>query len=218
MNHGRVHSDFTCPSCSTRCSPRSIRAGQIFVDGTLGAGGHTRALAETSRCPRDWCWRWIAIRRLGGRRAEPGRFADQDRPGQLLRTGRSAEGSRTSRRSTGSCSTWGCRATSWPTRSAVSASTPPASSICDSITDEGEPAWQLIERLTATELANLIFQLRRGTPQPPNCPGDRRAASGRADSHGQAVGRNRAGQRPAIARYAGGSIRRRVRFRPCASR
>ncbi len=36
-----------CPCCSTKSSSGSIRRpGQTFVDGTLGAGGHTRAIAE----------------------------------------------------------------------------------------------------------------------------------------------------------------------------
>ncbi len=45
------------------------RRGQVFVDGTLGAGGHTRAWPSGSE-PRGWSWRWIAIRRRSWRPSE----------------------------------------------------------------------------------------------------------------------------------------------------
>jgi len=49
--------------------------GKTLVDGTLGAGGHSRLLADVSAKP-DNCCRWIATPQHSMPRKEPGRHAN----------------------------------------------------------------------------------------------------------------------------------------------
>ena len=57
-----------------------------------------------------------------------------------------------------SCSTWACRATSWRTASAGSVSTRTVRWICGFDPERGEPAWRLLARLRAENLADIIFE------------------------------------------------------------
>ena len=69
----------TCPCSPTRSSSwLRPSAGQTFVDGTLGGGGHTRLLARSGRRRRDRSSRSTAIRR-------PSNVADSELRGLPVR-------------------------------------------------------------------------------------------------------------------------------------
>ena len=133
------------------------KPGMVLVDGTLGGGGHQRALAERiapggllialdrdprrDRCRRaifggcrcGWCRRIFAIcPRFWSRGDSPRRWRDV--------------GLGPVERSTGRC------------RAAASASPRTARWICVSTPTAGVPAWRLLERLSAEHLADLIYE------------------------------------------------------------
>jgi 16S rRNA (cytosine1402-N4)-methyltransferase len=133
-------------------------AGQILVDGTLGAGGHTRALAErvgpdgfVLALDRDAAALEAAERNLAGlavkiaaaNYSEVGEVLKQlgirTVDGILLDIGLSSD------------------QLADPTRGFSFDAEGDLDLRFD--TDSGEPAWRLIQRLDAVELANLIYQL-----------------------------------------------------------
>jgi 16S rRNA (cytosine1402-N4)-methyltransferase len=133
-------------------------AGQILVDGTLGAGGHTRALAErvgpdgfVLALDRDSAALEAAERNLAGlavkiaaaNYSELGEVLKQldiqSVDGILLDIGLSSD------------------QLADPTRGFSFDAEGDLDLRFD--TESGEPAWRLIQRLDAVELANLIYQL-----------------------------------------------------------
>ena len=110
----------------------SLAPGQTIVDGTLGAGGHTEALADARGARRSGAGRSTATRRPWTPPSDAGRAAGEAGGRRLLRTARSAGAASDLRRSTASCSTWDCRAINWPTRARIQLRRRRASSTCGS--------------------------------------------------------------------------------------
>ena len=175
--------------------------GQTIVDGTLGGGGHTRALAErvgptglVLALDRDPAALAAAERNLAGRsiklvaanfRELPEVLTQLEIPavdGIVLDLGLSSDqladaGARIQLRLDG-----------------------PLDLRFDPTS--GEPAWRLIERLDATELADLIFKYGEERHSRRIARNIVEQRSERADSHGPATGRDRAAQRAARSRVA----------------
>ena len=174
--------------------------GSLQIDATLGGGGHTERILEAT----DPDGRLLgldadgaAIARVDGR-LRP-RFGDRLvlRQANFRELATVAPRRRASAPSTARCSTSGCRATSWPTPSAASASGPAARSTCASTPRRGVPAAELLATLDADELTALFRRYGEEPQGRPDRPGDRRRSQHRADRDRRGAGRARRARRPA---------------------
>ena len=151
----------TFRSWPTRYSPGSpSKPGQVLVDGTLGGGGHTRLLAERGRTVGANYWAGSrSLRRLEAAQRNlallpvelvQANYCDLVEVLAAMQTRTAVDGvsarlgpfQRSTRRST----------------SAASASTPQGPLDLRFNPQAGEPAWRLIERLSAKHLADLIYE------------------------------------------------------------
>ena len=183
----------------------------------LGGGGHSRALAELvgpeglviAPGPRS------GSPRTG--RAEPGRTAGKAGPREFLRSARSAR--RVGRFATveGVVLDLGMSSDQLadPERGFSFSASGPLDLRFDP--SRGEPAWRLVNRLSAQHLADLILPVRRGTPQSADRADDRRRNGAPNPSRPPPNWRNWYGDACPRRGMARGSIRPRGRSRPCVS-
>ena len=190
--------------------------GQTIVDGTLGGGGHTRALADrvgpsglVLALDRDPAAHDAAERNLAGRSIKLVTANFCELPEVLTQLEISAVD--------GIVLDLGLSSDQLADagRGFSFDSDGPLDLRFD--TDTGEPAWRLVERLEATELANVIFQYgeERYSRRIARNIVERRAIEPIRTARQLADVVRR--QRAAVP-SRGGSIRRRARFRPCGSR
>ena len=133
------------------------RPGQIFVDGTLGGGGHTRALAErvgstglVVALDRDPQALTAAERNLAGQPVKLVAADYRELPAVLDQLEISAvDGILLDLGLSSDQLADGQRGFSFDAESALDLRFDPTS---------GEPAWRLFDKLDATQLANLIFE------------------------------------------------------------
>ncbi len=158
----------------------AVRPGGLFVDGTVGLGGHAAAVLRATRptgrllgLDRDGETLERARERLAefGERVRleqadyreiPERLGGEEADGILLDLGDLVRPAR--RR-----------------RSAASASRPRARSTCGWTARSGPTAADLVNRMRERDLADLLYELRRGARVAPHRPRDRvraRASSG----------------------------------------
>ena len=118
-------------------------------------------------------------------RASAPRFGDrlEPPPGELPRARDRRARRPASRPSTAACSTSASRASSWPTRSAASASGPAGRSTCASTRSAACPAAELLATLEPGRADRAVPALRRGAVRRSDRPGHRRGPADRARPH-----------------------------------
>ena len=177
----------TCPVMvgggHRRCSLRL--PGSLQIDATLGGGGHTERILEATipdgrllGLDADGA----AIARVDARLGA--RFGDRlvAPPGELPRARDRGARRPASAPSTASCSTSGCRASSWPTRERGFGFRTGGPLDMRFDTSRGVPAAELLATLDAARAGRALPPVRRGAAGRPDRPGDRRGRAGRARS------------------------------------
>ena len=184
----RVTSSRSCTrlcSARRRCALLEPSEGRLIIDGTLGGGGHTEALLEAGATvlgvDRD------PARPRGGHGAPRAlRSTLPRRAGRLRRRGRAGRPAR----STGSCSISASarRSSTWPRAASASRTTGRSTCACRGDGRDRRRAHRAARG--RDELADVLYQLRRGAPlsrhraraQGPRCrrPPSRRCAAVKA--------------------------------------